>query len=51
MKALLTAAFALTAGAAAAHTGHGAPVDHAHWEIAALALVALVGLGAWKLRG
>jgi MYXO-CTERM domain-containing protein len=37
----LAAAFALLPAVALAHPGHAAPASHSHWELAAVAALAL----------
>jgi len=48
--ALVLAGAVLTA-TAYAHSGHGAPVGHAHGLFEALVLVGVVAVGVWIVRG
>ena len=40
----LAAVFALLPGVALAHPGHAAPASHSHWELAAVAALALASV-------
>lgn len=45
----LAAAIATLPAMALAHPGHGAPAFHVHWEVVALAALALAAFVAFRL--